>query len=256
MAKTLYPVKHLLCTLPVLLILAFWLPASASAKLEKPTLTVEDFFRFIRGKHYEEAADLLSRSDQNNFKTMVVKLKASGQNEAAASYSLGGLIKDQFFLMHGRDNAKMAKKSGDGEVILPDKVGFFVPGQYYIVGNYAVVFTRETYDLPEEKTGPVRDDPRKLWVDPTNDLSKIRDEAYFKQWWVWENNYLTMPGVIWLVKERREWRIDLFSGAVPKSAFRGVLKWHFGRDIFEDMSASKKPNQTKSQPAKPSSSNP
>lgn len=252
MVKSSLRVNFLSLFLTSIILLPLWLPATALAKMDKPTLTVEDFFRFIRSKRYEDAADLLSRNDKNNFKIMLGKLKASGQADAAKTYSLGVLVKDQFFLMHGQENSKMAKKSGDGDVILPNKIGFYVPGQYYIVGNYAVVFTREIYDLAEEKTGPVRDDPRKLWVDPTNDLSKIRDEAYFKRWWAWENNFLTMPGVLWLVKERQEWRIDLFSGSVPKTAFRGVLKWHFGRDIFADMAAGKR----KKPRAKPSQAPP
>jgi hypothetical protein len=154
--------------------------------------------------------------------------------------------------MQGQDNAKMAKKSQDGETILPKKIGFFVPGQHYIVGNYAVVFTRETYELAHPDTGPVRDDPRKLWIDPTNVLSQVRDEAYFKQWWVWEDDRVTMPGLLWLVKERNKWRIDLYSGIVPRKAFYKILRWHFGRDVFEETKPKKEgAKDDKKAPGKP-----
>lgn len=226
-----------ICVVTVLMIFA---PQLSVAKIEKPTLTAEDFYRFIRAKRYEDAADLLSRADQRSFKNLQQKMKKAGKKKKAEQYDLAKLLEDQFFLVHGQSNKKMLKKAGDGETILPEKIGYFVPGQYYIVGNYAVVFTRETYELAHEKTGPVRDDPRKLWIDPMNDLSKIRDEAYFKRWWEWDKDFLSMPGVLWLVKERNEWRVDLISGTVPKKAFRGILKWHFGRDIFEETKTTKK----------------
>jgi hypothetical protein len=147
---------------------------------------------------------------------------------------LSKLLADTFFLLQGQNNPAMLGKLQDGENILPQRIAFFVPGQYYIIGNFAVVFTRETYVLAHADTGPVRDDPRKLWIDPTNVLSKVRDEAYFKQWWVWQNDDLTMPGLLWLVKEKNDWKIDLFGGAVPRRAFQDILRWHFGRDVFEE----------------------
>lgn len=233
-----------------------FLPSLVTAVTEKPTLIAEDFYRHIRSRRYEEAAELLSQQDKRNFRRVKNKMTQSGQN--GSGLSLGKLIKDQFFLVEGQrnKNEKLIKKSGDGETILPEKVSFFVPGQYYVVGNFAVVFTRETYTINQEQTGPVRDDPRKLWIDPTNDLSKIRDEAYFKRWWVWDGNQLTMPGIIWMIKENREWRIDLLSGQVPKKAFRGLLKWHFGRDIFVENESQASNNVRSKQPAnKPAGKN-
>lgn len=63
-----------------------------------------------------------------------------------------------------------------------------------------------------------------IWMDPSNDLSKVRSEDYVKRRWEWEGNQLIMPGVIWLVKEPEGWRIDLVSGTVPKTAFRKYLR--------------------------------
>jgi len=229
------------------------LPQDLYAKMDKPTIIAEDFYRYILSKRYEDAAELLSKNDKRNFRQLKTKLAQTGKGNSS-NYELSTLIENQFFLVHGQTNKKMKGKSGDGETILPSKVSYYVPGQYYVVGNFAVVFTRETYDIEQDKTGPVRDDPRKLWIDPTNDLSKIRDEAYFKRWWVWEDNQLTMPGVIWLIKDRQEWRIDLISGSVPKKAFRGILKWHFGRDIFDNSSSKEKSSAPKKPTAKPKSS--
>jgi hypothetical protein len=51
-----------------------------------------------------------------------------------------------------------------------------------------------------------------------------------------------MPGLIWMVKEKNLWKIDLFAGTVPRRAFDEDLHLYFGRDIFEsDKSAKNKP---------------
>lgn len=206
---------------------------AALARTEKPTVVVEDFFRLISQKQYTEAAELLTSADLKNLSALKKRAAKAGPR-AQPVPDIETILADLFFLMHSEENKKMLKKSQDGETILPARVSFFVPGQHYIVGRYAVVFTRETYELTADLTGPVRDDPRKLWIDPTNDLSKVRDEAYFKQWWVWEGDRLTMPGVVWLQKENREWRIDMLSGTVPRESFRKILRWHFGREILEE----------------------
>jgi|GEM_PF-5596223 len=202
----------------------------AFAANQKPTEVVEDFFTFLQTKDYAAAAELLSSDDRKNFESLKAKAAAAGK----PMMELSDVLANSFFLMQGQENSKMTKKAQDGETILPKRVGFFVPGQHYIVGNFAVVFTRETYELAHADTGPVRDDPRKLWIDPTNILSQVRDEAYFKQWWVWEEDRLTMPGLLWMVKERNKWRIDMYSGTVPRKAFDKILRWHFGRDVFEE----------------------
>ncbi|MCD4814272.1 hypothetical protein K8S19_11345 [bacterium] len=211
-------------------------PFLADARTEKPTIVVEEFFRLINMKNFEDASELVTRADRRNVAALKIKAKkaAKAGKQVAEPPDMASILGDMFFLVQGQENKKMMKKSQDGETIMPEKIGFFVPGQFYIVGNFAVVFTREIYIIGRDNTGPVRDDPRKLWIDPTNELSKVRDEAYFKQWWVWEDNTLTMPGVIWLVKERREWRIDLLSGVVPRKSFKKILRWHFGRDVFEE----------------------
>jgi len=212
------------------------LPEILEARTEKPTVVVEEFYRLLRMKQYAEAAKLLSSADKRNIKalkTQAAKAVKAGKKDQPIP-TAETILADLFFLMHGTDNEKMLRKSQDGETIMPERIGFFVPGQHYIIGNYAIVFTRETYEIAHENTGPVRDDPRKLWIDPTNALSQVRDEAYFKQWWVWEGDRLIMPGCIWLVKEGREWRIDLLSGVVPRKSFRKILRWHFGRNVFEE----------------------
>jgi hypothetical protein len=211
---------------------------AAVARMEKPTVVVEDFFRLISQKQYAEAAELLTSADRQNLAAL--KKKAA---KAGPVPDIETVLADLFFLMYSEENKKMLKKSQDGETLLPTRISFFVPGQHYIVGRYAVVFTRETYELTPELTGPVRDDPRKLWIDPTNELSKVRDEAYFKQWWVWEGDRLVMPGVVWLLKENRVWRIDLLSGIVPRESFRKILRWHFGREILEEKPKTPAPAQ-------------
>ncbi|MEW6515873.1 MAG: hypothetical protein AB1439_03060 [candidate division FCPU426 bacterium] len=213
---------------------------TASARTEKPTVVVEDFFRLLSQKQYAEAAELLSSADLQNLESLRKKTAKAGKRTQAVP-DIETVLSDLFFLMFSDENKKMMKKAQDGETILPRRIHFFVPGQHYIVGRYAVVFTRETYELAPELTGPVRDDPRKLWIDPTNELSKVRDEAYFKQWWVWEGDRLTMPGVVWLVKENRIWRIDLLSGVVPRESFRKILRWHFGREILEEKKKAETP---------------
>lgn len=218
---------------------------SVRAKFEKPTAVVEDFYRLLQIQHYAEASELLSTADKTNLQS----LKKKADLDHAAMPNLEKALADHFFMLQDQENSPMRRKAGNGDVIMPVKVGFFVPGQYYMVGKYAVVFTRETYELIREDTGPVRDDPRKLWMDPTNDLSKLRDEPYFKEWWVWEDVRLTMPGMVWLVREDSGWKIDLFSGSVPKKAFRKILHWHFGRDIFETMQS--KPAEAAAKPGAP-----
>lgn len=212
---------------------------AAVARTEKPTVVVEDFFRLLAQKQYAEAAELLTDVDRKNLTALKNKAAKAGPR-AQPVPDIETILADLFFLMHSEKNEKMLKKSQDGETILPTRISFFVPGQHYIVGRYAVVFTRETYELTPELTGPVRDDPRKLWIDPTNELSKVRDEAYFKQWWVWEGDRLIMPGVVWLLLENRVWRIDLLSGIVPRESFRKILRWHFGREILEEKTQSGK----------------
>ncbi len=212
---------------------------AAVARTEKPTVVVEDFFRLLAQKQYGEAAELLTNIDRKNLTALKNKAAKAGPR-AQPVPDIETILADLFFLMHSEKNEKMLKKSQDGETILPTRISFFVPGQHYIVGRYAVVFTRETYELTPELTGPVRDDPRKLWIDPTNELSKVRDEAYFKQWWVWEGDRLIMPGVVWLLRENRVWRIDLLSGIVPRESFRKILRWHFGREILEENTKSGK----------------
>jgi hypothetical protein len=214
----------------------------AVARMDKPTVVVEDFFRLISQKQYTEAAELLTSADLQNLTALKKKVSKAGPR-AQPVPDIETVLADLFFLMYSEENKKMLKKSQDGETILPTRVSFFVPGQHYIVGRYAVVFTRETYELTPELTGPVRDDPRKLWIDPTNELSKVRDEAYFKQWWIWEGDRLIMPGVVWLLKENRVWRIDLLSGIVPRESFRKILRWHFGREILEEKPKTPAPAQ-------------
>ncbi len=224
----------------VLLALAI-LPGTVWSKVEKPTLAAEEFFRLLAAQQYEPAADLLCASD---------RASASQLQAGDRKVDLAQLLSDTFFLLQGQSNTAMLKKLQDGETLLPQRISFFVPGQYYVIGNFAVVFTRETYEIARADTGPVRDDPRKLWIDPTNVLSKVRDEAYFKQWWVWENESLTMPGLIWMVKERSEWKVDLFGGTVPRKAFQEILRWHFGRDVFEEEKpAAAKPGGAPQKPA-------
>jgi len=221
--------------------LIFGIVHEVTARVEKPSVIAEEFYRCLRYKRYKAAVELLSSADKRNFAAMQAGFASSppgaASDESAAQTSspprLADTLSEQFFLMYGRKNEKMIRKSQSGETIMPQRIGFFVPGQYYIIGNFAVVFTRETYEIDPADTGPVRDDPRKLWVDPTNELSKVRDEAYFKRWWVWEDNRLTMPGLLWMVKEKKKWKIDLFSGVVPRKAFRGILRWHFGREVFK-----------------------
>lgn len=237
--------------LPCLLVwLIASLPSSPAARTEKPSLVAEEFYRLLRMRQFDEASELLTQTDRDNIESLRKKAAqaAQGGKNAQSVPDAATILTDLFFLMFGNENQKMLKKAQDGETIMPERIGFFVPGQYYVVGNYAAVFTRETYEISPDNTGPVRDDPRKLWIDPTNELSKVRDEAYFKQWWVWEGERLVMPGILWLVKEKRNWRIDLLSGVVPREAFRKILRWHFGRDVFEE----KKPEAAESgQPAKP-----
>jgi hypothetical protein len=228
-------------------LLATW-AAPAWAKTEKPTAVAEEFFRLLAAKDYAEAADLLSSADQAALTSLKSQMGTKGKN-----INLEKILADSFYMLQAADsNPAMAKKN-DAETIMPERVSFYVPGQHYIERSFAAVFTRETYELAHNNTGPVRDDPRKLWVDPTNVLSKVRDEAYFKQWWVWEGDRLTMPGLLWMVKEKNSWKIDLFAGAVPRRAFDADLFLYFGRDVFEsDKSAKKKPapEPKKSPPAK------
>lgn len=223
-----------------LLLLLPLLPGAIWAKVEKPTSTAEEFFRLLAAQQFEAAAELLCASDR----------ASAGQLQGGdLAVDLPKLLSDTFFLLQGQSNEAMLKKLQDGETVLPQRITFFVPGQYYVIGNFAVVFTRETYEISRANTGQVRDDPRKLWIDPTNVLSKVRDEAYFKQWWVWENDALTMPGLIWMVKERSEWKVDLFGGTVPRKAFKEILRWHFGRDVFEEEKPA--PVKTGGAPRKP-----
>jgi hypothetical protein len=239
------------------------LPKPLDARTEKPTIVVEDFYRLVRMKQYSEAAELLSSIDKKAIKMINKKAKQvskAGKKDQPIP-TAEAILADMFFLMHDQENKKMAKKGKDGETIMPDKIGFFVPGQFYVVGNYALVFTRETYEIAHDNTGPVRDDPRKLWIDPTNSLSKVRDEAYFKRWWIWDGDHLIMPGCVWLVKERRQWRIDLLSGAVPRKSFTKILRWHFGRNVFEEKKKEKagkekKPKKTTKPSASPKKSTP
>lgn len=212
------------------LVLTLGLALPGAAKTEKPTFAAEEFFRALNQRQYEEAADLLSASDH----AAVEQLGARAGSKSSRAVTLPAVLAQTFALMHGQANAAQSGKGREGETLMPQRIGFFVPGQYYVIGKYAAVFTRETYDIAHADTGPVRDDPRKLWIDPTNVLSKVRDEAYFKQWWVWEDDHLTMPGLVWLVREADGWKIDLFGGGVPRKAFADILRWHFGRDVFEE----------------------
>jgi hypothetical protein len=214
---------------PALLGLTCLAVLPAWAKTEKPTAVAEEFFRLLAAKDYAEAAELLSSADQAAVATLKSQMGAKGKN-----VNLEKILADSFYLMQSADaNPGMAHKK-DAETIMPERVSFYVPGQHYVVRNFAAVFTRETYELAHNNTGPVRDDPRKLWIDPTNVLSKVRDEAYFKQWWVWEEDRLTMPGLLWMVKEKNDWKVDLFAGSVPRRAFDADLYLYFGRDIFEN----------------------
>ena len=228
------------------------MPQQLEAGTEKPTVVVEDFYRLLRLKQFSEAAELLSLVDKKMVKMINTKAKqvARAGKKDQTIPTAETILTDMFFLMHEQENKKMMKKGKDGETIMPERIGFFVPGQHYIVGNYAIVFTRETYEIAHEDTGPVRDDPRKLWIDPTNAFSKIRDEAYFKRWWVWEGDRLIMPGCVWLVKERSEWRIDLISGVVPRKSFTKILRCHFGRDIFEEKKKKKPGKKKRPKPGK------
>ncbi len=238
-------------SLPCLLVwLIVFLPGPLAARTEKPSLVAEEFYRLLRLRQYDEATELLTTADRGNIAALRKKAAQAAESGKTTQPlpDAAAILTDLFFLMHGTENQKMLKKAQDGETIMPERIGFFVPGQYYVVGNYAVVFTRETYEISPDNTGPVRDDPRKLWIDPTNALSKVRDEAYFKQWWVWEGDRLVMPGILWLVKEKRDWRIDLLSGVVPREAFRKILRWHFGRDVFEEKP--KTPAEAPAPPAK------
>jgi hypothetical protein len=232
---------RLRCFSVVLTLITVLSPLSLWAKTEKPTVIAEEFFRLIASQEYAEAADYLSNADH----AAVLKLKKQ-MGKQGQGVNLEKIISESFYLVQGQTNPGMAKKK-DAETIMPQRISFFVPGQHYIVGNFAAVFTRETYEIARNDTGPVRDDPRKLWVDPTNVLSKVRDEAYFKQWWVWEGDRLTMPGLIWMVKEKNAWKIDLFAGTVPRRAFDKDLRLHFGRDVFEE---AKKPAGASTQPVK------
>ncbi|NTV51782.1 MAG: hypothetical protein HGA76_02030 [Candidatus Firestonebacteria bacterium] len=218
----------------------------AWAKTEKPTAVAEEFFRLLAAKDYAQAAELLSSADQAAVAGLKSQMGSKGKN-----VNLEKLLADSFYLMQSADaNTGMTRKN-DAETIMPQRIAYFVPGQHYIVRNFAMVFTRETYELAHNNTGPVRDDPRKLWVDPTNVLSKVRDEAYFKQWWVWEGDRLTMPGLIWMIKEKNYWKIDLFSGSVPRRAFDGDLRLYFGREIFENEKGKKPaPGPKNNPPAK------
>ncbi len=220
------------------------LPLAGFSKTEKPTVVAEEFFRLLADQEYSDAAELLSSADSS----AVVKLKKQ-MGKQGKSVKLEKILAESFYLMQGQSNSGMGKKK-DAETLMPQRISFFVPGQHYIVGNFAAVFTRETYEIAHADTGPVRDDPRKLWVDPTNVLSKVRDESYFKQWWVWEGDRLTMPGLIWMIKEKNVWKIDLFAGSVPRRAFDKDLRLYFGRDVFE---ADKNAQKKKSEPQKPTS---
>jgi len=227
------------------------LAVPAQARMDKPTLAAEDFFRLLAVKDYDEAAHLLSEADHQALKDM-----QSQAGEAGKNISLSNLLADSFYLMHPGEGQGTAPKAPDQETIMPQRIGFFVPGQHYIIGNFAVVFTRETYELTRDTLGPVRDDPRKLWIDPTNVLSQVRDEAYFKEWWIWEDERLTMPGLLWMVKEKNQWKVDLFGGAVPRKSFQKILRWHFGREVFEPEKAkagkaAAKPGSSAGGPEKP-----
>lgn len=219
----------------------------AWGKAEKPTTVAEEFFRLLAAKEYAEAGELLSSADQAAVATLKSHMGAKGKN-----VNLEKILADSFYLMQSsQSNPGMVKKN-DAETIMPERITFFVPGQHYIVRNYAAVFTRETYEMAHNNTGPVRDDPRKLWVDPTNVLSKVRDEAYFKQWWVWEEDRLTMPGLLWMVKEKNVWKVDLFAGTVPRRAFDADLFLYFGRNVFEGEKAAKKKNEPAPKKGNPS----
>ena len=235
-----------------------WLPAACaclllvepvSARVEKPTVVAEEFFMLLARQDYEGAAALCASTDVESLE----QLKAQAGEKQAGAVKLPDMIRDAFFLMHGQNNPAMMQKYADGETIMPRRIAFYVPGQHYIIGNFAAVFTRETYVLGRDDTGPVREDPRKLWIDPTNVLSQVRDEAYFKQWWIWEDERLTMPGLLWMVKEGNRWKIDLFGGAVPRDAFKDILEWHFGRDVFEQQEGeAQSPAQPGGAPSGPS----
>ncbi len=257
MAKLIIPLLGSMC-------LIFGIVHEVIARVEKPSVIAEEFYRCLRYKRYKAVIQLLSSADKRNFAALQAGYASGSAGADVASDDpaahtgskprLADILSEQFFLMYDRKNEMMTQKSQSGETIMPQRIGFFVPGQYYIVGNFAVVFTRETYEIARTDTGPVRDDPRKLWVDPTNELSKVRDEAYFKRWWIWEENRLTMPGLLWMVKENKKWKIDLFSGVVPRKAFRGILRWHFGRDVFKEPksgTASGKSGPPKSKPSAP-----
>jgi len=202
------------------------LPAIVLAKTEKPTVVAEEFFRFLSQSDYESAADLLSAADH----AAVRNLQVQTGEQAKQELQLPKILTDTFFLMQGQNNNTEITKPQDGETIMPRRITFFVPGQYYIVGNFAAVFTRETYELAHADTGPVRDDPRKLWIDPTNVLSKVRDEAYFKQWWIWEEDRLTMPGLVWLLKKKTAGR-SIYSAA----PYREKRFWIFYAGILAVM---------------------
>jgi hypothetical protein len=208
-----------------------------------PTQIADEFFRLLQSRDFAGAAEYLSASDHQKFQDLKHEVPAKN----APQVDLVAALTDMFFLLQGQENKVMVEKAKSGDVILPERIRFFIPGQFYLQGQYAVVFTREMYDIRAQDTGAVRDDPRKLWIDPTNFLSRLRDEPWFKQYWEWTDNQLTMPGLIWLVKENNQWKIDLFSGGVPKTAFRKTLKWHFRRDVFEEVKA---PSPAKYQSAK------
>lgn len=210
------------------------------AKSEKPIENAEVFFRLILAQDYTGASNFLSTADH----AAVLKLQKQ-IGKKGKSINLEKIISESFSLTQSQNNSGLSQKK-DAETIMPQRISFFVPGQYYIVGNFAAVFTRETYEIAHNDTGPVRDDPRKLWINPINILAKVRDEAYFKQWWVWEGDRLTIPGIIWMVKEKNSWKIDLFSGTVPQHVFDKDLYLYFGRDIFDtDKNSEKKISRLK-----------
>ncbi|MBN1596241.1 hypothetical protein JW933_09975, partial [candidate division FCPU426 bacterium] len=137
------------CFLCLVIFLGVFIPARLEARTEKPTVVAEEFFRLLQLKRYTEAAELLCAADHKAIKTVARKaslVKGAGKPEQEVPTAQSTLA-DLFFLMHETENPKMIAKGKDAETIMPKRIGFFVPGQHYIIGNYALVFTRETYEI-------------------------------------------------------------------------------------------------------------
>jgi hypothetical protein len=203
---------------------------------EHPLQVAEKFFRALQQQDFKTVGTMLSRRDHLQARQFIEQSRKQTDPKQKEPMTLESLLANRFiFIKPYTDQKESHSKTLVGETVLPIRVGFFPAGQHYIVGPYAVVLTREIYQIAPEDKGRVQDDPRKLWVDPNNDLSKIRDEAFFKTWWFWEGEQLTLPGTLWMVREENTWKVDLLSGQVPRSAFRKILKWHFKRDIFDEL---------------------